>query len=105
MRTSAILNFAKFREERLAMYQNLCAERERAAETLRRSQAGGAELRTQVAAARADNAEDEAAIAEAEAQLGVAEGEIGSLNEQQAEARGESSELKRVAHELKVGKE
>ncbi|GMI40714.1 hypothetical protein TeGR_g7362, partial [Tetraparma gracilis] len=82
---SGVINFAKFREERLQMYGELNLNREELGEKMNQIQEDNAQLNEQLEQLKKQEIE----------------GKIGALNKQQAAIRHESGELKKRANDLK----
>ncbi|CAM9706400.1 unnamed protein product [Phaeothamnion confervicola] len=98
---SAVINFCKFREERMMVYTALVARKE---ELLARRTAAAhdkARLEEELAALRRQTAEKAKIVEQEEAECRRVEAEIADRNRQQAEIRHEGSLLKRTANDLK----
>ena len=98
---SGIINFAKFREERLQMYGELNMQREGVMDKLRQVQEDNGSLNGQLEQLRQQSAGEVKIIEEVEKECGEIEGKIGTLNKEQAAIRHESGELKKQANDLK----
>jgi len=98
---SGIINFAKFREERLQMYGELNMNREGVMDKLRQVQEDNGSLNGQLEQLRQQSAGEVKIIEEVEKECGEIEGKIGTLNKEQAAIRHESGELKKQANNLK----
>ena len=96
---SAIINFAKFREERMEKYQDLSQESEQLAETHQQMQGEHEELKAQLLALRAKHAEEEPYMQELGKETEALSGEINGLNKRQAGFNNEIKELKAVSNE------
>jgi len=98
---SGIINFAKFREERLMMYTELSAEREEIIESLRCVSEENVQLLMQYDTLERAGEEENSMIAVVENECRTTEEDIGKLNKLQAGIRLESGELKKKANDLK----
>ena len=103
---SAIINFAKFREERLVMYSELAVKRDQLLDTLKRLQEEEVGVSKELGALREQAAEEREEMEGLERGCEVAEVELEQLNKRQAEIRAEGGELKKLSQELKesIGK-
>ena len=99
---SGIINFAKFREERLQMYGELNQNREELGDKLRQIQEDNGELNGQLDQLRRQSEGEMEIVKEVEEQCREIEGKVKTLNKQQAAIRHESGELKKKANDLKV---
>ncbi len=98
---SAIINFAKFREERLVMYSELAVKRDQLLDTLKRLQDEEAGVAKELAAMQEQTASEAAEMESLEKGCEVAEDELEELNRKQAEIRAQGGELKKQSQELK----
>ncbi|GMI45625.1 hypothetical protein TrCOL_g13779 [Triparma columacea] len=98
---SGIINFAKFREERLQMYGELNVQREGIMEKLRQTQEDNGSLHGQLEQLKQQSAGEVKIIEQVEEECAEIETKIGALNKQQAAIRHESGELKKKANDLK----
>ena len=99
---SAVINFAKFREERIGLYAQLCAARDERLDTLQRTKNEAAELSARLATAKERANEDNAEIDALERENGGLEAEIERMNAQQLAMRDEAAALKQRSGELKA---
>ncbi|CAM9163119.1 unnamed protein product, partial [Chrysoparadoxa australica] len=98
---SAVINFCKFREERMLVHNELMVQKDDLLSGLGSLQQENAALEKNLAELKEQTAEQAEVIEEVDAECRRVESDIGGLNRQQAEIRQESSELKRHANELK----
>ncbi|GMI12751.1 hypothetical protein TrVE_jg1684 [Triparma verrucosa] len=98
---SGIINFAKFREERLQMYAELNMQREGVMDKLKQVMEDNGSLNGQLSQLKQQSAGEVKIIADVELECGEIETKIGALNKQQAAIRHESGELKKKANDLK----
>lgn len=98
---SGIINFAKFREERLQMYGELNVQREGIMEKLRQTQEDNSSLHGKLEQLKQQSAGEVKIIEQVEEECAEIESKIGILNKQQAAIRHESGELKKKANDLK----
>ncbi|GMH61795.1 hypothetical protein TL16_g03338, partial [Triparma laevis f. inornata] len=98
---SGIINFAKFREERLQMYAELNMQREGVMDKLKQVMEDNGSLNGQLSSLKTQSAGEVQIISDVETECGEIEGKIGALNKQQAAIRHESGELKKKANDLK----
>lgn len=98
---SGIINFAKFREERLQMYGELNVQREGIMEKLRQTQEDNGSLHGKLEQLKQQSAGEVKIIEQVEEECAEIESKIGILNKQQAAIRHESGELKKKANDLK----
>jgi len=98
---SGIINFAKFREERLQMYGELNLNREELGEKLKQMQEDNNELNRELDQLKQQSEGEMEIILAVEEECKEIEIKIGALNKQQAAIRHESGELKKKANDLK----
>jgi len=98
---SGVINFAKFREERLQMYGELNLNREELGEKMNQIQEDNAQLNEQLEQLKKQSEGEMEIIGAVESECREIEGKIGALNKQQAAIRHESGELKKRANDLK----
>ena len=98
---SGVINFAKFREERLQVYGELNAQREGVLDNLRRIQEERSSLEGQHAALARQMKQENAKVESVEEECRLIEADIGKLNKQQAALRQETGDLKKTGNELK----
>jgi kinetochore protein Nuf2 len=98
---SAIINFAKFREERLVMYSELAVKRDQLLDTLKRLQEEEAAMGKELSLLQEQTAAEAGEMTRLEQGCEVAEAELEELNHTQATIRAEGSELKKQSQELK----
>ena len=98
---SGIINFAKFREERLQMYGELNLNREELGEKLKQMQEDNNELNRELDQLKQQSEGEMEIILAVEEECKEIETKIGALNKQQAAIRHESGELKKKANDLK----
>jgi kinetochore protein Nuf2 len=98
---SGIINFAKFRAERLGLLHDLTTQREAVLSALNRSKLNNDTLNSRLAALREQTLEESKLIEDTENDIKVAETEISELNIKQAEIRDEIADLKVIRHQIK----
>jgi kinetochore protein Nuf2 len=98
---SGIINFAKFREERLQMYGELNLQREELGDKLRQMNDDNKDLNSQLDVLRRQSEGEMEIVKNVEAECREIEAKIGVLNKQQAAIRHESGELKKQGNDLK----
>lgn len=100
---SGIINFAKFREERWAVMTELTSSREDLIERSTSLKEQNEKLASRLASLREQTAEEAKVIARVEGECRAIEATIAKLNQQQAEIREETTELKSFNGSLKEG--
>ena len=98
---SGAINFARFREERMPIYEELTQQRQEILAELQSAQTDHAGLLRDLDDARAATDECQQEIAEVEADCAEIETEIAQQNKVQSTIRQESTNLKKKANELK----
>jgi len=98
---SGAINFARFREERMPIYEELTQQRQEVVAELRSAQADREGLLKDLEDARAATDECQREVAEVEADCAEIETEIAQQNKLQSAIRQESTNLKKKANELK----
>jgi len=98
---SGAINFARFREERMPIYEELTQQREEVLAALRSAQADRTALLADLDDARAATDECQKEVAEVEADCAEIETDIAKQNKLQSAVREESTNLKKKANELK----
>jgi chromosome segregation ATPase len=98
---SGIINFAKFREERMVLFNDIQSQRGELLATLNASRRKRDSLKEQLKTLKEQTAEEAISIARIEGECREVESEIAGLNHKQAEIREESSELKTENFQLK----
>jgi kinetochore protein Nuf2 len=98
---SAVINFCKFREDRMKLYNDLASKKEQAQHAVDVLQNDQERLERELQALKDQTEEEAQEIEEVESECRLMEGDIGSLNSQQAAIRQESTELKRQGNDLK----
>jgi len=103
---SAIINFAKFREERLVMYSELAVKRDELLDNLKRLQDEEVGVAKELGVLREQAAAESEEMEGLEQACEVAEAELEQLNKRQAEIRAQGAELKKQSQDLKesIGK-
>ncbi len=98
---SGVINFCKFREERLMMYVDVQANRDNMMQQLREGQEQNATLQAEFHKQEQETAAEQEVLDGFEAECKDIESKIGSLNKEQASIREESGQLKKHANDLK----
>jgi kinetochore protein Nuf2 len=98
---SGIINFAKFREERLVLLSDLNSTREVLLERMNKLKDQNETLNNRLALLRETTAEEAKIIAKVETECKEIETQISDLNCQQAEIKEECSNLKSLNNDLK----
>jgi len=98
---SGIINFAKFREERMVLFTDLTNQRQGLQDQLKKLREENAEMTSKVSAMREQRADEEAEIAKTDQECKEIAGDISALNHRQAEIREHSSALKAENNQLK----
>lgn len=98
---SGIINFAKFRMERLGLLHDLTTQREAILSQLNKSKLNNDTLNSRLAALREQTLEESQLIEETEEEIKHTEAEISELNLKQAEIRDEIADLKLINNQLK----
>jgi len=98
---SGIINFAKFREERLQMYGELNAQRDEILDNLKNVQSENDNLNNDHESLKQQTANEAKIVESFEQECRDIEEQIGVLNKEQAAIRHESGELKKIANDLK----
>ena len=98
---SGIINFAKFREDRIVLYRDLTSQRQGLQDQLKKVRDAHADMTAKSATMQEQRADEEEEISKVDKECKEIESEIGVLNHRQAEIREESSALKAVNNQLK----
>lgn len=98
---SGIINFAKFREERLILLSELSTKREGLVDQLSQLREGNETLNNRLSLLREQTAEESSIISGLERECREIEASIGSLNQQQNKLKDETSLLRDTSAELK----
>lgn len=98
---SAVINFAKFKEERLDMYHKITVPRDEHLDRLQQLTAENDQLRVQLEELREANKAQRQEEEEVDAKCAEVEGQVNELNKQQALLRCESADLKKQLGVLK----
>ena len=98
---SAIVNFAKFREERNAIMKDLTTQRDTLMDQLSNSRHKNEELAAKLDSLKLIVEEESATVNIVEIECKEVEANIGKVNNKQAEIRERSSELKAISNQLK----
>mmetsp|Transcript_13094 Transcript_13094/g.36237 ORF Transcript_13094/g.36237 Transcript_13094/m.36237 type:complete len:463 (+) Transcript_13094:2-1390(+) len=98
---SAILNMAKYREEQLKFYSELCEPRKELIEALEEAHVENKQLHQQLEEAKATSQQKDAQLEEIMNECHELELEIAQDNRRQAKVREEANQLKRQANDLK----
>lgn len=98
---SGIINYAKFREERLNVIADLNDHREETMQRLTQAREANEKLNFTLQKLREKNKEDEKVIIEVDKECKAIKNKINILNEKQAEMRDESTRLKSLGAKLK----
>lgn len=98
---SGIINFAKFREERLVLFTDLTNQRGGLQDQLKKVKAEHSDMTAKMGVMREQRAEEEAEISKTDKECKEIESDISALNHRQAEIREESSALKADNNQLK----
>ena len=98
---SGIINFAKFREERLVLLSDLNSTREVLLERMNKLKEQNETLNNRLALLRETTAEEAKIIAKVETECKAIETQINDFNHQQAEIKEECSNLKALNNDLK----
>lgn len=98
---SGIINFAKFRMERLGLLHDLTTQREAILSQLNKSKLQNDTLNSRLAALRDQTLEESELIEKTEQEIKQTETEISELNLKQAEIRDEIADLKLINNQLK----
>ena len=98
---SGVMNFAKFREERLNLFTDLTNKRIGLQEKLRMLKQENVENTNKLALMREQTADEETEIQKTDKECKELESDVLALNHQQAEIREESSVLKNENNQLK----
>ena len=98
---SGIINFAKFREERLVLLSDLNSTREVLLERMNKLKEQNETLNNRLALLRETTAEESKIIAKVETECKAIETQINDFNHQQAEIKEECSNLKALNNDLK----
>lgn len=98
---SGIINFAKFRMERLGLLHDLTTQREAILSQLNKSKLNNDTLNSRLSALREQTQEESQLIEQTEEEIKRTETEIAELNLKQAEIRDEIADLKLINNQLK----
>jgi myosin heavy subunit len=98
---SGIINFAKFREERLVLLADLSGTRETLLEQMQKLKEKNESLNKRLIVLREQTEEESKTIARVETECNEIANKISSLNEQQAEIREQSGDLKNRNNQVK----
>jgi len=98
---SGVINFAKFREERINLLAELTGERDKSQDALNRIRIKGEDLESKLLQLRKQTEEESKVIQKIEAENHELAANLKGLNERQAESREEIAFLKTENNELK----
>ena len=98
---SGIINFVKFREDRLALWQDLNASRDALVDRLQKAKDKNESSNNRLSLLREQTSEESKIISKLESECKEIEQQISRLNSQQADVREESAELKVRNNDLK----